>query len=861
MVTYLTLIVSAKVLPNVIFVQKIYSKVTEKSCILKHQLFCCIFTCQNNEIYQTINSSRNVIENELATDFIALTRQNILNDYRLVCESRQASLLGRKDVMGGRAKFGIFGDGKELAQVAMAKVFRKGDFRSGYYRDQTVVAALGGLTWQQYFSQLYGHANVEADPHTAGRSMNNHYTTRYIDENGNWKPQTNSYNHINDIAPTAGQVPRSVGLAYASKLYRNNESLWSMTDFSHQGNEITFGTIGDASTSQGMFWETMNAAGVLQVPLLMSVWDDGFGISVPVEYQTTKGSISKAMAGLQRGEGENGIEIFTVKAWDYTALLETYQKAANICRHQHVPVLIHVQEVTQPQGHSTSGSHTRYKSTERLAWEQEWDCNLIFKNWILTNGYATADELEEIEEAAKKLIRQHRNEAWKIYSESILNEQNEVIALLEAAAHESRFTSELLLLTNELRKEIVPLHRYNTTAVRKALRMLRSEPSQTRDALTQWLQKNEEINYDRFSSHLYSQSADSPLKVPAVAAEYSDDAPFLDGREIVRANFEALFENDPRIVAMGEDVGKIGDVNQGFAGLQEKFGELRITDTGIRETSIIGQGIGLAIRGLRPIVEIQYFDYIFYTLATLTDDLASLHYRTKGGQKAPLIIRTRGHRLEGIWHSGSPMASVIHSLRGLHVCVPRDLTQAAGMYNTLLRGDDPALVVESLNGYRLKERLPQNLGQFCVPLGQPETLRVGNDITIVTYGSMCRIVMEAAEQLAQIGISVEVIDVQTLLPFDLSHRIVESIKKTNRVIFADEDMPGGGSGYMMQQVLDGQNAYQWLDSAPRCISAKPHRPAYSSDGDYFSKPNVEDIVETVYAVMYEADPVQFPKFL
>jgi len=825
---------------------------------LKHHLFSSIFTCQNNETQQINHSSRNVIENELATSFIALTRQTILNDFRLVCESRQASLLGRKDVMGGRAKFGIFGDGKELAQVAMAKVFRKGDFRSGYYRDQTVVAALENLTWQQYFSQLYGHANVEFDPHTAGRSMNNHYTTRYLDENGLWKPQTNTYNHINDLAPTAGQVPRSVGLAYASKLYRHNENLWSMTDFSNKGDEITFGTIGDASTSQGMFWETMNAASVLQVPLLMSVWDDGFGISVPVEYQTTKGSISKAMAGLQRGDGENGIEIFTVKAWDYVALLETYQKAANLCRHQHIPVLVHVQEVTQPQGHSTSGSHTRYKSTERLTWEQEWDCNLKFKEWILNNGYATSDELEEIEEAAKKFIRQQRNEAWKAFSESILSEQNEAVLLLQAAAQESRFTTELLQLTDELRKEIVPLHRDNTTAVRKALRILRFESIASRDALTQWLEKNTEINHDRFSSHLYSQSPDSPLKVIPVAAEYSEDASFFDGREIVRANFDALFESDPRIVALGEDVGKIGDVNQGFAGLQEKFGELRITDTGIRETSIIGQGIGLAIRGLRPIVEIQYFDYVFYTLATLTDDLASLHYRTKGGQKAPVIVRTRGHRLEGIWHSGSPMASVIHSLRGLHVCVPRDLTQAAGMYNTLLQGDDPALVVEPLNGYRLKERMPNNLGKFTVPLGQPEILRKGTDLTIVTYGSMCRIVMEAAEQLAQIGIHIEVIDVQTLLPFDINSMIVESIKKTNRVIFADEDMPGGGSGYMMQQVLDGQNAYQWLDSAPRCISAKPHRPAYSSDGDYFSKPNVEDIFESVYALMHEAQPTQFP---
>lgn len=801
-----------------------------------------------------------MIENELATDFIALTRQGILNDYRLVCESRQASLLGRKDVMGGRAKFGIFGDGKELAQIAMSKVFRKGDFRSGYYRDQTIVAALGNLTWQQYFSQLYGHADVAFDPHTAGRSMNNHYTTRFLDENGLWKSQTDTYNHINDLAPTAGQVPRSVGLAYASKLYRQNEELGSMTNFSRKGDEITFSTIGDASTSQGMFWETMNAAGVLQVPLLMSVWDDGFGISVPVEYQTTKGSISKALAGLQRHEDENGIEIFTVKAWDYVGLLEIYRKAEEVCRRDHIPVLIHVQEVTQPQGHSSSGTHTRYKSTDRLSWEQEWDCNRKFKEWILTNGYATGDELEEIEEEAKKFIRLQRNEAWKAYTEAILKEQNEALALIQAAAQESRFKAELLQLIDEVQREFVPLHRYNTTAVRKSLRTLRFENTPSKQALVDWLQKNTEVNHDRFSSYVYSQSPDSPLKVPAVAPSYNDDSPLVDGREVVRANFSALFANDPRIVALGEDVGKIGDVNQGFAGLQERFGELRITDTGIRETTIIGQGIGLAIRGLKPIVEIQYFDYVFYALATLTDDLASLHYRTKGGQKAPLIVRTRGHRLEGIWHSGSPMATVIHSLRGLHVCVPRNLTQAAGMYNTLLRGDDPALLVEPLNGYRLKERMPENLGEFCAPLGHIEVLREGTDITIVTYGSMCRIVMEAAEELSQTGISVEVIDVQTLLPFDLDHQILTSIKKTNRVIFADEDMPGGGTGYMMQQVLDDQNAYQWLDSAPRCVSAKPHRPAYSSDGDYFSKPNVEDIFEAVYALISEAAPEQFPSF-
>ena len=795
--------------------------------------------------------------NELSIESITLSRQTVLEDYKTMCESRQASLLGRKDVMGGRAKFGIFGDGKELAQVAMARAFRKGDFRSGYYRDQTVVAALGNLNWRDFFSQIYGHPDLEYDPNTAGRSMNNHYTTRYLDENGLWKNQTDTYNHICDLAPTAGQTPRSVGLAYASKLFRQNKALWPMTDFTRKGDEIVFATIGDASTSQGMFWETMNAAGVLQVPLLMSVWDDGYGISVPIEYQTTKSSISKALAGLQRNEDDKGIEIFTVKAWDYVALLETYQAAADICRQQHVPVLVHVQEVTQQQGHSSSGSHERYKTPERLGLEQDLDCNKRFKNWILTNGYATADEIELIENEAIKLIRKLRNEAWEAYQSSIKVEQGIVLNLLESVAHESKFTTQILKLANELRQSVQSLHRDTSTAVRKTLRLVRSENIISKKPLKDWYEASQIDNQDRFSSHLYSQSSESPLNVQAVAAQYDDNAPMVDGREVVRRNFDVQFTNDSRLVALGEDVGAIGDVNQGMAGLQEKHGAIRITDTGIREATIVGQGIGMAMRGLRPIVEIQYFDYIYYALATLTDDLATLQYRTKGGQKAPLIIRTRGHRLEGIWHSGSPMAVVINSLRGMHVVVPRNLTQAAGFYNTLLKGDDPALVVEPLNGYRLKEKLPNNLGEFCVPLGEIEILREGSDVTVVTYGSMCRIVMAATEQLAEVGISVEVIDVQTLLPFDLNNNIVESIKKTNRVVFADEDMPGGATGYMMQQVLDSQNAYQYLDSAPRTISAKAHRPAYGSDGDYFSKPNIDDVFEVVYNMMNEANPNEF----
>ena len=813
---------------------------------------------QTNYSLSTI-SPETVVENETVNEQIALTREIILKDYQLAVESREMSLLGRKEVMGGRAKFGIFGDGKELAQIAMAKAFQPGDFRSGYYRDQTVVKALNGMTWHHLFSQIYGHTDLAHDPHTAGRSMNNHYTTRFLDQNGLWtNDQTDTYNHICDIAPTAAQMPRAVGLAYASKLYRHNPGIQSMTGFSRGGNEVCFATIGDASTSEGMFWESMNAATVLQVPLLVSVWDDGYGISVPIEYQTTKASISKALAGFQRGEGEKGIAIFAVKAWDYVGLIDTYQRAAHICRHQHVPVLVHVQEVTQPQGHSTSGSHERYKPAERLAWEKEFDCNKHFKQWIIDNHYATEAELDDLQKKAKQLAKQMRNEAWDAYQLSLKPDFDSALQLLQEAASGSRFSAELLALKDELQKTISPVRRDPVSVVRRAIRVLRFEDTAAKKALSEWFLRTETQNHDRFSSHLYSQSSDSPLKVPPVAAQYAPDAPMVDGREVIKNFFDELFARDARVVAIGEDVGQIGDVNQGMAGLQDKYGKLRITDTGIRETTIVGQGIGMALRGLKPIVEIQYFDYVYYALATLTDDLASLHYRTKGGQKAPLIVRTRGHRLEGIWHSGSPMAVMLHSLRGLHVCVPRNFTQAAGMYNTLISGDDPALVVECLNGYRLKEKLPSNLSDICVPLGQPETLREGSDVSIVTYGSMCRIVMEAAEQLAQAGISVEVIDVQTLLPFDIDHRIVESIQKTNRVIFADEDMPGGASAFMMQQVVEKQNAYRWLDSPPRTITAKAHRPAYSSDGDYFSKPSTEDVFEATYALMQETDPGRFP---
>ena len=760
--------------------------------------------------------------------------------------------------MGGRSKFGIFGDGKEVAQIAMARAFKLGDFRSGYYRDQTVEAYLGNLTWQQFFAQMYAHADLAHEPHTGGRSMNGHFATRWLDDEGHWLDQTKLYNSVCDISPTAGQIPRSVGLAYASKLYRANKDIQNLTTFSDKGNEIVFATIGDASTSQGMFWEAMNAAGVLQIPLLMSVWDDGYGISVPVEYQTTKSSISKALAGLQRNEEETGVEIIAVNGWDYPALIETYQKAADLCRNEQVPVLIHVTELTQPQGHSSSGSHERYKSKQRLQWENERDCNVHFRNWILNNGYATDEELERIETDAKETARESRNRAWKAYRKDLDAEHQHTIELLKTTAKESIFSEELSGIASELSKTYYPVRRDNVVSVRKALRTIRNENTPSRVVLQEWLQNALKENARRYNSQLYSESDLSPLNVPPVNPVFSDESLTVDGREVIRSYFNALFAKDPRVVAIGEDVGMIGDVNQGLAGLQEKFGELRITDTGIRETTIIGQGIGMAMRGLRPIVEIQYFDYIYYALATLTDDLASLRYRTAGGQKAPLIIRTRGHRLEGIWHSGSPMGTMLSSVRGMHVIVPRNFTQAAGLYNTLIKGDDPALVVEPLNAYRQKELLPDNIGEICIPLGEPEVLKEGKDMTVVTYGSMCRIVMEAATQLHNLGIEIEVIDVQTLLPFDINNRILESVKKTNRVIFADEDVPGSASAFMMQQVLEKQNAYRWLDSSPVTISAKPHRPPYGSDGDYFTKPNMDDIVEVAYGMMHETDPSHFP---
>ncbi|SNC65950.1 Pyruvate/2-oxoglutarate/acetoin dehydrogenase complex, dehydrogenase (E1) component [Hymenobacter gelipurpurascens] len=795
---------------------------------------------------------------DLMATVATLSKEELLRDYRLGWESRHASLAGRKEVFMGKAKFGIFGDGKEVPQLAMARAFRAGDWRSGYYRDQTFMLAIGELTLQQYFAQLYAHPDAEAEPATAGRAMNGHFGTRLLDDDGQFKNLAESKNSSADISPTGGQMPRLVGLAYASKLYRQNPELHDMTQFSVNGNEVAFGTIGNASTSEGMFFEALNAAGVLQIPMLVSVWDDHYGISVPAEYQTTKQNISEILKGLQReGEGQQGFEIFVVKGWDYAALIDTYQRAAEVCRTQHVPVLIHVTEVTQPQGHSTSGSHERYKSKDRLSWEEEHDCLRKMRDWLLTDGQASEEELNQIELEAKDTVKQARIAAWDAFFNPIKQEREEVVGLLNKLVAETGTEHELHELVEPLAHNPAPIRADLVRTARRVLRRVRGLRSMARRDLQNWLEQALAENANRYNSYLYSQSEDAALNIEEIKAEFAPNAPQVDGREVLQACFEANFRRDPRIFAIGEDVGRIGDVNQAFAGLQEKFGELRVTDTGIRECTIVGQGIGAAMRGLRPITEIQYLDYLLYAIQILSDDVASLQYRTKGGQKAPLIVRTRGHRLEGIWHSGSPIQMILGSIRGIHLCVPRDMTQAAGFYNTLLRADEPAIVIECLNGYRLKERIPQNVGEFTVPLGMPEVIREGQDLTIVTYGSMCRIVQDAAKQLAEVGISVEIIDVQTLLPFDIEHLITDSLRKTNRVLFADEDVPGGATAYMMQQVLDEQGAYQLLDSAPRCLSAQAHRPPYGSDGDYFSKPNAEDVFDTVYEMMQESDPKRF----
>ncbi len=788
-----------------------------------------------------------------------LSVDEIISDYRLACESRSASLMGRKEVFMGKAKFGVFGDGKEVAQIAMAKAFQNGDFHSGYYRDQTFMLAIGEVTLQQFFAQLYANANTTAEPHSSGRQMNAHFATQLVDEvHGGLLPQTNSKHSISDISPTAGQIPRLVGLGYASKLYRKNPLLKDMTDFSVNGNEVAWGTIGDASTSEGMFLEAINAIGVLQIPVVMAVWDDDYGISVPKPFHTTKESISEALEGFRRTEHKAGIEIIRIKGWDYEKLCDTFRKAGHLAREQHVPVLIHVEELTQPQGHSTSGSHERYKSKDRLAWERAHDCNRKMREWILRNGMASEEQLKRIEAEAEEAAKKAKNDAWKALRDEMDGEFKNLKMLIRTAAEQSKNKDKVLEVLSSLGRERYPIRMDGIRVAKKAIRYLRNDTTEARNKLNEWLHVNLALNEERYSSHLYSETPLSALQVEEIVPTFDENSPLVDGREVLQACFDKALERDPRVFAFGEDVGKIGDVNQGLAGLQDKHGQLRVTDTGIRESTIIGQGIGAAIRGLRPIAEIQYLDYIFYPLATLTDDLACLRYRTKGKQAAPLIIRTRGHRLEGIWHSGSPIGAIMHSLRGIYLLTPRNMVQAAGLYNTMLQSDDTAIIIESLNGYRLKERIPKNIGEFTVPLGKPDILREGKDITIVTYGSMCRIVLEAAEQLAEFDISCEVIDVQTLLPFDIEHGILASVKKTNRVIFADEDVPGGASAYMMHKVLEEQGGYRYLDAQPVTVTSKDHRPAYASDGDYFSKPNVEEIFDRVYEVLREANPEKYP---
>ncbi len=790
-------------------------------------------------------------------------REEILRDYHLVHLSRQASLLGRREVLTGKAKFGIFGDGKELAQVAMAKQFRLGDWRSGYYRDMTFMFAIGELTVQQWFAQLYAHADLDHDPASAGRQMNGHFATRSLDEEGRWKDLTTQYNSSPDISPTAGQMVRLLGLAQASKVYRHNTQLHDRTTFSDKGNEVAFGTIGDASTSEGPFWETMNAAGVLQVPLAVSVWDDGWGISVSKEYQTTKGSISTLLQGFQKEADTNGIRLYRAKAWDYAGLNRTYEEAIALCREEHVPCLIHVEEVTQPQGHSTSGSHERYKSEELLQWYKDFDCNAKFREWILAfapggTPIATAEELDAIEKQAKTDVRNAQKAAWAAFLEPIMAEVATVTQLLADLSTAGIGGEQVTALHQELTTAMDPGRKDIMSVARRALLAVRGTDTPATQALAAWIDQADAANAERYGSHLYSQSSESALRVEEVPVEYAADAEEVDGRIIIRDNFAALFEQDPRLLTFGEDTGKIGDVNQGMEGMQARFGELRVSDTGIRENTIIGQGIGMALRGLRPVAEIQYLDYLLYGLQPLSDDLSTIQWRTKGGQKAPLIVRTRGHRLEGIWHSGSPMGMIINSLRGMWVCVPRNMQQAAGIYNTLLQGDDPALVIECLNGYRSKELMPSNLGRFTVPIGVPEVVRQGTDLTLVSYGSTFNLCTAAADRLAALGIDVELIDARTLLPFDREHRCVESLKKTNRLLVVDEDVPGGASAYILQQILVEQGGYRWLDSAPATVSAKAHRPAYGTDGDYFSKPSVEDIVESAHHILHEADPRRFP---
>jgi len=777
-------------------------------------------------------------------------RQEVLNDYRVACISREASLLGRKEVLTGKAKFGIFGDGKEVAQIAMAKFFQKGDFRNGYYRDQTFMFAIGHASVEQFFAQLYADPDSNNDPNNAGRQMVSHFCTPLTNEQGEWRDLVNIMNIASDMAPTAAQMPRAVGLALASKLFRNEPVLRQFEGLSNNGNEVCFTTIGDASTSEGHFWETVNAAGVLQIPLAIFIWDDGYGISVPKKYQTTKGSISDALSGMQKEEETNGLNIYKVRGWDYAGMCEVFDEGLKLARDQHIPVIFHVDEITQPQGHSTSGSHERYKSQERLAWEREWDCLKKMREWIIENALCDAEELEEVERKAKKEVKESKDRAWQNYLGPIKLQVEKAAGLINDMASGLPEKADALRgLSTTLSANREPLRRDVMKAIYDAISMVENKEatSLTREYYNSLLDENKKL----YNSYLHNEGVKSALKVKEVKPEWTSSSPVINGYEILNRYFDQLFNSNLKVVAFGEDLGQIGDVNQGFSGLQAKHGANRIFDTGIRELTIMGQGIGLALRGLRPIAEIQYLDYLLYALQPLSDDVASLHYRTYGQQSCPMIVRTRGHRLEGIWHSGSPMGMIINSLRGIYVCVPRNMVQAAGMYNTLLRSNDPGIIIESLNGYRLKEKLPSNLGDMTVPLGIPEILKEGTDITIVSYGSTLRIIQDAVNSLELFGISCEIIDVQTLLPFDINHRILESLKKTNRILFVDEDVPGGASAFMFNEVMEKQGGYKFLDVAPRTITGKAHRPAYGSDGDYFSKPNAEEIETVIKQMMAE----------
>lgn len=816
-------------------------------------------TAQANTITVSKNSTSNSVS---STNKQAAppnwNKEEVLFDYRIGIRSRQASLLGRREVLSGKAKFGIFGDGKEVAQLAMARSFAKGDFRSGYYRDQTFMFALGISDVQKFYAQLYAHTDVDAEPSSAGRSMNGHFGTRFLHEDGTWKEQSAMYNSSADVSPTGSQMPRLVGLAYASRLYRNVEVLQSQSQFSTNGNEIAWGTIGNASSAEGMFWESVNAIGVLKSPAIISIWDDGYGISVPNDIQLTKGNIGEILRGFEEKDERGGYIMRVVKGWDYPTLVQTYAEVADQVRKEHKPAIIHVIEVTQPQGHSTSGSHERYKSKERLQWEQDFDCLTRMKQWIIDQNLATAEELDSIEKEEIEHVRLAKQTAWDAYMNPIKEEIQSALGLLTHFAQQQQYSQSLLPIVQELQNIREPFRRDIFAAISKALIILRNDSTQEKQQLLAWKNAEYAKNKERYGSHLYSQSEQAISRQTFTAPQYSENSPSVNGSEIINACFDAMLASMPQTLIFGEDVGQLGDVNQGCAGLQEKYGALRVSDTGIREVTILGQAIGLAMRGLRPIAEIQYLDYLLYALQLMSDDLATVQWRTKGGQKAPVIVRTRGHRLEGVWHSGSPMAGIINLVRGMHVCVPRNMTQAAGMYNSLLQSDEPAIVVEVLNGYRLKERLPDNITSMTVPLGVPEILKSGTDITAVTYGATCRPVMDAARSLEELGISVEVIDVQTLLPFDTTGIIVQSLQKTNRIIFIDEDVPGGTTAFMMRQVIECQNGFKWLDSTPATLTAQEHRPAYGTDGNFWSKPEAEHIIEAMYSIMNEANPQQYP---